>query len=185
MNISISENKRDRDTRFMGDQEWGGWKGKAGWRSTLCSTLNVMLKSLKSIVKRMWSHPKVKNRRNECLCQGKYTDGTAHPGGSILIICLSSLLTGSPGKEHRINQATTNQRVQAEATGGAHVCPPPRILLAGVHLGGTMCAAARRTLRREDPEAERPPEEPDREARAGQSAWALSPSGSPPGHPLQ
>ena len=104
MNISISENKRDRDTRFTGDQAWGGWKGKAGWRSTLCSTLNVMLKSLKSIVKRMWSHPKVKNRRNECLCQGKYTDGIAHPGGSILIICLSSLLTGSPGKEHRITK---------------------------------------------------------------------------------
>ena len=46
MNISISENKRDRDTRFMGDQEWGSWKGKSWLKIYLVFNFKYHVKEL-------------------------------------------------------------------------------------------------------------------------------------------
>ena len=70
--------------------------------------------------------------------------------GTVVTICVSYSITGGPGKEHRTNKSSLTRRVQERSKETACVQPPPRILVAGIHLGWAICAPPGRTLSQND-----------------------------------
>ena len=57
--------------------------------------------------------------------------------GTMVTICMSCFRTGGPGKEHGTDKPPPTGRVQKGQKETTYVWPPPRILLAGIHLGCT------------------------------------------------
>ena len=68
------------------------------------------------------------------LCYGKHADGNHPPWpGTVVTICVSYFMTGEPSKEltshHQLEEFRKGQKEMPR------VLPPPRILLADIHLG--------------------------------------------------
>ena len=79
-------------------------------------------------------------RRGPCDFVRGTTDGNRPPWPELIVtICMSYLTTGVPGKEHGTNKLSPTGRIQegskGERTPVNMSYQPPRILLAGIHLG--------------------------------------------------
>ena len=87
------------------------------------------------------------------LLGGTMTETATWPG-KIVAICVSYLTTGGPGKELRTNELPNRKNLgevkRREETPVHMSYWPPRILLAGVHLGWVMRAPPGRTLSQND-----------------------------------
>ena len=122
--------------------------------------------------------PRVHQPRNlqtpfSCVfCRGLIVRGTSDQNrlpwpGMIVATCMSYLTTGGPGKEHGTNKLPPTGRIRERSKGERIQTPvrmsyqPPRILLAGIHLGWAMHMPPGRTLSQND----RP-----------ETTWKLTPS---------
>ena len=65
-------------------------------------------------------------------------------------ICLSYLRTGGSSKEHATNKPLSTGEFGKGQKEIPCVLPPPRFILAGIHLGWAMCAPTGKTLSQKD-----------------------------------
>ena len=100
---------------------------------------------------------------------------------SVGTICVSYFIIGGSDKEHETNKTVPTRRIWENSSHMEipHVLPPPRILLAGIHLGWAMCAPPGRTLSQNDcPEATWKLIPSPKKTRL-QATWQSSPPGFP------